>query len=770
MSSDNTQKLEQLRRAVLLRRLQERSGGQTAVDSESPIPVADRSRPLPLSLAQQRLWFLDQLDKTASTAYHLSTALRLKGNLDVDALQATLDRVVARHENLRTRFVEAGGVPYQQIAPESAGFLLGRTDLTSLSAAERELAVAVSAAEEARAPFDLGEGPLIRGRLLTLADDEHVLLVTQHHIVSDGWSMGVLVREVAALYTAFRRGEDDPLPPLEIQYADYAQWQRARLEGDELARQLEFWRAHLRGAPALLELPLDRPRPAVQSHAGGAVPLALSPALTAKLQALSQRHGVTLFMTLLSAWGLLLSRLSGQYDIVVGTAVANRQRREVERLIGFFVNTLALRLRFDEQPTVASLLERVKETTLAAFAHQELPFEQVVEAVRPQRSLSHSPLFQSLFSFNNTPEAGVVELPELRLMPVESAQESTQFDLSLSLRLRGERIEGAIGYASALFDPETVARWSGHYERLLEAMVRDASSPVDALSLLSDVERRQVLLDFNATHADHPKDALIHTLFERQAAIQPDAPAVVCDDRCLTYGELNERANRLAHELIARGVRPDDRVAISVERGVEMIVGLLGILKAGGAYVPLDPAYPQERLEYMLQNAAPAVVLTQQLLEQERSARSTANPDPLALGLTSRNLAYVIYTSGSTGQPKGVAIEHRNTANLLHWALANFSPDALSNTLFSTSINFDLAVWELFVPLAAGRTVTLVRNALALTARPEPVTLINTVPSAIKALLDAGGVPSTAVQVNLAGEPLKREIVERLFTETPVDT
>ncbi|HET8774712.1 MAG TPA: non-ribosomal peptide synthase/polyketide synthase, partial [Thermoanaerobaculia bacterium] len=725
---------------------------------------ADRSRPLPLSLAQQRLWFIDQLDKTASAAYHMPAALRLVGSLNVSALQATLDRLVARHESLRTRFVAVDGVPYQQIAPADCGFALLHEDLSALSGEDREAAVAALAADEARAPFDLAAGPLTRGRLVRLAEDEHVLLITQHHIVSDGWSRGLMLREVAAVYAAFSRGEADPLPPLEIQYADYAQWQRGWLQGEELTRQFQFWKDHLTGAPALLALPLDRPRPAVQSHAGATLPFTLSPELTADLRSFAQRHGATVFMTLVSAWGLLLSRLSGQQDVVVGTPVANRQRSEVESLIGFFVNTVALRLRFDEQPSVAALLEQVKETTLAAFAHQELPFEQVVEAVQPQRSLSHSPLFQTIVALNIAADGDgePLTLPDLRLAPVTQEATTAQYELSLHLSDGSDALSGLLVYSTALFDHATIERWAGHFVTLLEAMVADAAAGVATLPLLPAAERRQLLAGFNATEAAYPQETLIHELFERQAALQPDAVAVVCEGRSLTYGELNARANQLAHELIARGVQPDDRVAISMERSLDMIVALLGTLKAGGAYVPLDPAYPAERLQYLIEDSAPKVVLTEEVLCQLPEGPAS-NP---VTGVTARNLAYIIYTSGSTGLPKGVAIEHRNTANLLYWALENFAAGELANTLFATSINFDLAVWELFVPLAAGRTVTLVKNALALAERPEPVTLVNTVPSAIKALLDAGGVPATVQLVNLAGEPLKRDLAERLFAET----
>jgi len=702
-----------------------RSAGASTMGRILP---ADRSEPLPLSLAQQRLWFLDQLDKSASAAYHMGAALRLLGRLDRAALQLTLDRLVARHESLRTRFVAVDGVPYQQIAPADCGFALRFEDLCGLSTAEREAVVARRAAEESRASFDLSAGPLIRGQLLALAEDEHVLLVTQHHIVGDGWSLGILVREVATLYTAFGRGEADPLPPPEIQYADYAVWQRSWLQGEELSRQVEFWKSQLTGAPALLELPLDRPRPAVQSHAGATVPLVLPANLAAQLRAFSQRHSVTLFMTLLSGWGLLLSRLSGRTDVVVGTPVANRQRREIENLIGCFVNTLALRLRLEEQPSIASLLAQAKETTLAAFAHQELPFEQVVETVQPVRSMSHSPLFQTMLALNNTNTAGEapLELPGLTLARVASEQDSTQFDLSLVFAEQGERLEAAIGYATALFDRATVERWGAYYVRVLEGMVTGTAATADTLPLLSDADRHELLVELNATQADYPQDALTHELFEQQAALQPDAPAVIFGDQSLTYGELDARANQLAHELIAVGVRPDDRVALCAERSLDLFVALLGILKAGGAYLPLDPAYPAERLQSLLQDGEPKVVLAQQAvlpqlsavavptlvldsdaLRARLSAQPSSQPNARERGLTAAHLAYVIYTSGSTGTPKGVMVEHRNVVNMLtgHARLCGLTKG--DRVLQFASFGFDSAVAEIFPAWSVGATVVL---------------------------------------------------------------
>ncbi|WP_146741976.1 condensation domain-containing protein, partial [Lonsdalea populi] len=588
--------IEALKRAVLEKKVKEQL--QMRGSRQRPaIAKADRDAPLPLSFAQQSLWFIGQLDAAASQAYHLPAALRLIGQLDKPALTAALNRLVERHESLRTHFTLIDGQPCQQIAPDSTRFCLSVLDLRSLDAA-RAQRVAELTEREAREPFDLMHGPLIRGRLLQLSDDEHILLLTQHHIISDGWSLGILVRELAAFYRAILSGDSADLPALPIQYADYAVWQRDWLKEDKLAEQRDFWRKHLHAAPALLTLPTDRPRPSAQRYAGGQAPFHLTADELNALKTLSQRQNATLFMTLLAGWSLVLSRLSGQDDIVVGTPVANRTRRELEGVVGFFVNTLALRIEPGRCKTVADLLAQVRERALAAYAHQDLPFEQVVEAVQPVRSLGYNPIFQVMLSLNNTP-AQTLTLPGLELSGIEQPQHSTHFDLSLALTETDKGLAGKINYATDLFDHETIVRVIGYFKNVLTAMTAGITQPLISLPVLPDAERRRLLVDFNATDADFPQHALIHQQFEAQAAHTPDALAVLFEDDALTYDQLNRRANQLAHHLISLGVRPDDRVALCVERGLDMMVGLLGILKAGAAYVPLDPAYPAERLAYM---------------------------------------------------------------------------------------------------------------------------------------------------------------------------
>ncbi|HEV3049100.1 MAG TPA: condensation domain-containing protein, partial [Longimicrobium sp.] len=524
--------------------------------------------------------------------YHIPMRLRLRGELDRGALLRALDRIVARHEALRTTFPTVDGEPVQHIAPvEESGIRLVEHDFRASAYAEDKLRRLVQ--DEAGAPFDLAHGPLVRGRLIRMAADDNVLLLTMHHIVSDGWSAGVLSREMAALYTAFTRGEPDPLPPLPVQYADYAAWHRRWVEGPALEAQAEYWTGTLAGAPELLELPTDRPRPAKQDFTGASVYLELDEALTAGLRTLSQRHGTTLFMTLLAGWAAVLARLSGQDDVVIGTPSANRGRSEIEDLIGFFVNMLPLRVDLSGTPTVAGLLERVRALALEAQQNQDIPFEQVVERVHPTRSLSHSPLFQAMFAWQNAPGGGL-ELPGLVQGPLHpaasggsSAPVAAKFDLSLTLGEHGGRIVGMVDYATALFDRATVERWLGYLRRVLGEMVADDAKQVHRVELLDAAERRRVVEEWNATDTAFPAGACIHELFQAQVERTPDAVALSFVEERLTYAELNARANRVAHRLRELGVGPEVRVAVFIKRGIETVVSLLAVLKAGGVYVPL---------------------------------------------------------------------------------------------------------------------------------------------------------------------------------------
>ncbi|RXT70445.1 amino acid adenylation domain-containing protein [Pseudomonas syringae] len=751
------------------------------LSAQTPLTLVDRDLPLPLSWAQQRLWFLDQLDRAAGAAYHIPAGLRLRGRLDRDALQATLDRIVARHETLRTHFALHEGQAIQVIAPATQGFALASHDLRPLDSAAQHEAVERLAREEALAPFDLSSGPLIRGRLVQLSETEHILLVTQHHIVSDGWSTGVLLHEIGMLYRAFSQGLADPLPALAFQYVDYAAWQRQWLQGETLHTQVEFWRQHLSGAPALLELPTDHRRPPLRSYAGGRVSLALSPALTAGLRQLGQRHGATLFMTLLAGWSSLLSRFSGQDDVVIGTPVANRPRSELESLIGFFVNTLALRIRPQGRLSVAALLEQVKAVMLAAHAHQDLPFEQVVEALQPPRSLGHSPIFQVMLALNNTPGGGELSLPELSLEPLQAPHTTAQFDLSLALVEADGGLVGSLEYASDLFERATIERMAGHLQVLLEAMVADDQQAVAELPLLSCEQRRQVLESFNDTAAAYPADKLLHQLFEEQAAQQPDALAVVDEAGSLTYSELNARANRLAHYLIGLGIQPDDRVAICAQRSLEMVVGLLGILKAGGAYVPLDHGYPSERLRYMLEDSAPVAVLVQAetrtllgelavptLDLQAGDWEVEAEHNPVVPAITPQHLAYVIYTSGSTGKPKGVANQHDGVVNRLWWAKSEYRIGAEDRVLQKTPFGFDVSVWEIFLPLLAGAQLVMARpgghqdpHYLMEVIERRSISMLHFVPSMLQAFVNQtpAGRCSTLKRVLCSGEALPHALL-----------
>ncbi len=742
-----------------------------------PVVPVPRDEPLPLSFAQERLWFLDRL-QPGSAFYNLASALRLSGALDAPALERALGEVVRRHEALRTTFAQAGGAPVQTIAPY-AGFALPIEDLSALDADAREGAVTRRASEEAARAFDLAAGPLFRAVLLRVDRDDHVLLVAMHHAVSDGWSMNVLVRELSALYGAYADGWDAALPDLPVQYADYAVWQRAQLSGDALERQLAYWRERLGGAPELLDLPTDHPRPAVQAFRGAQVPVAFSGGLLERLKRLGQREGATLYMVLLGAFQVLLAKYAGTEDVVVGSPVAGRNRAETEGLIGFFVNTLVLRTGLQGDPHFREVLRRVRDVTLGAYEHQEIPFEKLVAELHPERSLGHAPLFQVMFSLNQA-EPARAPLPGLRVQGMGVEQHATKFDLTLGLSVHAEGIGGTLEYSTALFDRATMERMLGHLGRILEQVADDADLPLSRLEMLGADERARVVDAWNRTDAPYPADTCIHQLFEAQAVRTPDAVAAVHGHDALTYAQLNARANRLAHHLIGLGAGPEVRVGICLHRGLDLLVAMLAVLKAGGAYVPLDPAYPIERLENTLADASAPILVTQErlrallpdqlgvsavVIDRDHAIIGRESAENPRSGVRAGNLAYLIYTSGSTGRPKGVAIQHESAVVMLAWALDTYGADELGGMLASTSISFDMSVFEMFAPLARGGRVIIVENALALPTAPaaNDVRLLDTVPSAAAALLKTGGIPASVRTVNLGGEPLKAELVDALY-------
>jgi amino acid adenylation domain-containing protein len=733
---------------------------------------------LALSFAQQRLWFLEQMGGLGST-YHMRRRLRLHGELDRAAMVRALDRIVARHEALRTTFVVVDGEPEQRITPVAASrFSLREHDVSGDVVPDAALGAIMAA--EAELPFDLERGPLIRGHLVRLAADDHLLIVTMHHIVSDGWSLGVFVHELSTLYGAFRAGAPDPLPRLAVQYADYAAWQRKWVTGEVLRQQADYWKTTLAGAPELLELPTDHPRPAQRDFSGAVARVELDEELTAGLRALSRRAGTTLFMTLLAGWAAVLSRLAGQTDVVIGTPTANRGRAEIEGLIGFFVNILVVRLDLSGRPAVRDLLAGVKSRVLEAQQHQDIPFEQVVELAQPVRSLAHSPVFQVMFNWQNAP-TGRLELPGLTLGSVGGEQRgAATFDLSLSLQESGGRIVGGVTYATALFEQETMDRHVGYLRRALEEMVAGERRPVELLELLPAAERALVVGEWNSTVAEYPAESCLHELFEEEVERAPEAVAVVFDGESMTYAALNRRANRLAHYLRTRGVGPDVRVAIAVERGLEMMVALLGVLKAGGAYVPLDPSYPAERLRATLEDSAPAVLLTQAALARRYESldipilsldadaalwadRPKSNPE--RDGLTPDHLAYVIYTSGSTGRPKGVMNLHGGVVNLLASMRESLRVDADDRLLAVTTLAFDISVLELFLPLMSGARVEILPRA----ASADPVllreaieesgaTILQATPATWRLLVDGGWAGAPELRALSGGEALTAEL------------
>ncbi|HEU0078664.1 MAG TPA: amino acid adenylation domain-containing protein, partial [Longimicrobiaceae bacterium] len=740
-------------------------------------PAPRDGRPLPLSFAQQRLWFIHQLDPE-SPAYNMPFPLRLRGGLEPAALGRALTELARRHESLRTVFRPVEGEPVQVVLP-AGPVALPVVDLRGLGAEARERTLLRLAREEAARPFALAAGPLLRSTLLRAGDEEWAVLFTLHHVVSDGWSMGVLVREVSALYEAFLQGRPSPLPEPALQYADFAVWQRGWLRGETLDAQLAFWRERLAGAPQLLELPVDRPRPLVASDRAGQRAFALSAEASQALRALSHREGATPFMTMLAVYAALLARWSGQDDVSVGTPLAGRNHLELEGLIGFFVNTLVIRTRLDGRPGFRRLLGRVREAVLGAQAHQDLPFERLVDELGAERSLDRAPLFQAMFALRSAaPSDERLSLGGARVYPLHAGGTAARWDLDLTLEDGGERMVGSVVYRADLFDGGTVERMLGHFRTLAERVAADPDRPVAEVDLLTPAERAE-LLDGERTRRDYPAGC-VHGLFAAQARRTPGAVAVRFAGEETTYAELEARANRLAHLLRRRGAGPEVPVGICLPRTTEMVVALLAVLGAGGCYVPLDPAYPAERLGYMLEDAGARLVVTDSALAGRLPARAEAVAldavrDELARapdeapdsGVLPGNLSHVIFTSGSTGRPKGVMIRHSSTAVLLHWLREAVTDEERGAVLASTSINFDVSVAEIFGTLCWGGTLYLVENALELAVFPdrERIRYASMVPTAAAELLRMGGIPPGVRTLNLGGEALPGALARELYAQ-----
>ncbi|MFA7942969.1 non-ribosomal peptide synthase/polyketide synthase [Pseudomonas brenneri] len=759
------------------------SGQEPLLQAPALIRIG-RDQSLPLSYAQERQWFLWQLAPD-SAAYHIPTALRLRGTLDVAALERSFNALLARHESLRTQFIEEGGGTVQVVQPEMK-LTLAVEPFGPTADFDTRLKARVD--QEISQLFNLHQGPLLRAKLLQLAADDYVLIVTQHHIVSDRWSMKVTVDELIELYAGYSQGQDVQLPALPIQYADYALWQRQWMDSGERERQLAYWLEQLGGEQPVLELPTDHPRPAQQSYRGAQVQIPLSAELGAALKQLAQREQVTLFMLLLASFQALLHRYSGQNDIRVGVPIANRNRLETERLIGFFVNTQVLKAEFSEGLSFRDFLGQVRRSALAGQAWQDLPFEQLVDRLQPERSLSHNPLFQVMFNHQSQDPQHLstrIRLDALHVEGLSWESATAQFDLTLNTFESEDGVSASLIYATDLFEAASIERLALHWQTLLQGIVSDPQQSVAELPLLSIREAQLITHDWNAngsTFADQPG---IQQLIEARAKQQPDALALVAGEQTLSYAQLNARANQLAHRLIELGIAAEVRVGVAMPRSSELVIALLAVLKAGGAYVPLDPDYPQDRVAYMLEDSQAKVLLIQaSLLEQLPQGNAQvmlveAGGDAFAgypqhnpghRGQSS-NLAYVIYTSGSTGKPKGVAIAHRNVLALIHWSQQVYSQDDLQGVLASTSVCFDLSVWEIFVTLASGGSIVMARNALELPdlAARDQVRLINTVPSAIAALQRAGQIPASVRIINLAGEPLKQSLVEVLYAQPTVE-
>ncbi|MEM1393821.1 MAG: amino acid adenylation domain-containing protein [Cyanobacteria bacterium P01_H01_bin.150] len=751
----------------------------------SPIVPVPRDTNLPLSFAQQRLWFVNQLEPN-STAYNFPFSLHISGALNVAALEQSFNKIVQRHETLRTTFRSVNGHPNQVINPTFT-LKLSIVDLQEYSTKKQKAEVLRLAIKENQLLFNLTQGPLLRANLLHLSEQQYVLLLTMHHLVFDGWSIGLFIKEVIAHYNAFCKGKPSPFSDLPIQYVDFAVWQRQWLQGEVLKYQIYYWRKQLEDAPRVLDLPTDYPRPAIRTFQGATYSFELSQKLSVALNTLSQQQKSTLFMTLLASFQILLWRYTGSEDIVVGSPIANRNRDEIKELIGFFLNILVLRTNLTANPSFEELLFRVREMTLGAYAHEDLPFELLLDELQPQRSLSYTPLFQVAFVLQNAP-ISTFELPGLTLKSLKVPNVNADFDLSLDIAETEEKIYCKLHYNANLFEAATIKRMAGHFHNLLKEITSNPKLRLSELRLLTESEQHQLLEEWNNTQVDYAQDKCIHELFEAQVEKTPLSVAVVFEDQQLTYLELNSKANQLAHHLRSLGVKPEVLVGICVERSLDMVIGLLAILKAGGAYVPLDPNYPQERLAYMLEDSQPSLLLTQQyLLESLPShqaqvicidseweqivSESTENP---ASNTTIDNLAYIIYTSGSTGKPKGAMLPHRAICNHMFWMQSKFPLTQTDKVLQKTPFSFDASVWEFYAPLLVGAQLIMAQprghqdsDYLVQTIIKQHITIVQLVPSLLQILLAHDGIENcqSIKRVFCGGEPIPIVLREYFFAK-----
>ncbi len=756
-----------------------RGGGEGA--RQSALVAVPRGEDMPVSHTQQRLWFIRRMDPN-SHVYNIANVMRLDGPLDEAALGRAMADIVARHESLRTRFIEADGVP-RCVIEAQAPLVIERIDLTHLPEARRDAAALDAAQAVAAKPFDLARAPLLHAALIRTAADSHVFVFVLDHIVSDGLSMGIFMHELQALYNRHAAGSADGLPPLPIQYIDYVEWERDNFERGALDEHIAFWKRQLAGLPSMLQLPTDRPRPPVQTTRGRRSVVQLPLDLSERLKAFGRSEGTTLFMVLMSAFQALLHRYSGESDFAVGSAIANRNRSEIEPVIGFFANNIVLRANLEGNPTVRELMSRVRETALKSYAHQEMPFDMLVDVIGARRELDHSPLFQVLFVLQHFSLTGLT-LDKLQCQVMELPLNTARFDLAvdvfdvpnLGLRVYFE-------YNSDLFDEATIVRLQGHFEQLLRGFIDTPDARIADLPLLTPAEERQLLIDWNATAADYPREQTVHGLFEAQVARTPQAVAVRFEEQSLSYAELNARANRLAHHLRALGAGAGSLVGVWMERGLDMVVAILGILKAGAAYVPLDPAFPKDRIDYMMEDAELAIVVTQSSLADglpdgvhgvrlDASEAELVSQSPLNLPASAgaSDLAYVIYTSGSTGRPKGVMLEHRSVVNFLLSMQREPGITAQDRFVAVTTLSFDIAGLEIHGPLTVGGTVVLAARATALDGlrlaqllERHEATLLQATPATWRLLLDSGWRGRPGMKMLCGGEGLPRELADKLI-------